>query len=119
VLLADWAVTGELTKAMCAQLSLRYAPDGIFAARQGQTRYVVLDGMVTQSTVAAILDQLPDGEIVEVWATQVDPAADAALRNVRLGSKLSRIPLAVLDSYRRKAASRSPFTSAVTNGENS
>lgn len=109
VVLADWVTQGELAKGMCAQLEVRYKPDGIFAARHGRVRYVILDGLVGEGTVAAIIDQLPQGEIVEVWATQIDPDAAEALRNARSGSKLTRIPEAVLDAYRRRAAQASPF----------
>lgn len=109
IVLADWITQGELAKAMCAQLEVRYKPDGIFAAKHGRVRYVILDGLVGEGTVAAIVDQLPQGEIVEVWATQVDLDAAEALRKARSGSKLTRIPEAVLDAYRRRAAQASPF----------
>jgi len=109
VFLADWATNGALTKAMCAQLGIRHRPDGISAGRNGKVRYVILDGMVTSSTVDAILDQLAADEIVEVWATQVDVDAAERLQKVRQGSRLRLIPDSVLDSYRRKAAKRSPF----------
>lgn len=109
VFLADWAVNGALTQAMSAQLGIRHMQDGIFAGRKGRVRYVILDGMVTSSTVDAILDQLPDGEIVEVWSTSVDPAAAEALHKSRRGSKLCAIPASVLDGYRKKAAKQSPF----------
>ena len=109
VLLAEWATQGELARAMCAQVSVRYRPDGIFAATRGRTRYVVIDGMVGESTVAAIADRLADNEVVEVWATQIDPAAADKLREARPGSTLSSIPGGVLDRYRRKSAKQSPF----------
>ena len=111
VYLSDWAVSGALTKAMCAQLGVRHTQDGIFAGRKGRVRYVVLDGMVTEATVSAILDQLPGTEIVEIWSTQVDPDAVAHLKSARPGSSLSSIPTTVLDTYRRKAARKSPFRS--------
>jgi adenine-specific DNA-methyltransferase len=50
---------------------------------RGQVRYVILDGLVGHGTVAAILDQLPVSQIVEVWATQIDPDAEEALRKAR------------------------------------
>lgn len=109
ILLAEWATQGDLSHAMCAQLSVRYRPDGIFAAKQGRTRFVVVDGMVGTSTVDSVLEQLADGEIVEVWATQIEPGATDALRAARPGSSLSAIPAAVLDNYRRTAAKQTPF----------
>jgi len=109
VLLADWVTNGELTKAMCAQLGVRHQQDGIFAGKKGRVRYVVLDGMVTASTIGLILDQLTDGEIVEVWATQIDPDSAQHLSAMRPGSRLRSVPESVLDGYRRRAATRSPF----------
>jgi hypothetical protein len=103
---------------MCAQLGVRHKQDGIFSGRKGRVRYVVLDGMVTEATVAAVLDQLPENEIVEAWATQIDPDAAALLKQKRPGSSLSAIPTSVLDSYRRKTVRKSPFrTRANRNGE--
>ncbi|MEO3776186.1 DNA methyltransferase [Micromonospora sp. B11E3] len=109
VVLAEWATQGDLAQAMCAQLGVRYRPDGIFAGKRGRVRYVILDGLVGHGTVEAILDQLPEKEIVEVWATQIDLDAEEALRKSRKGSRLTKIPEAVLDTYRRRAANTSPF----------
>lgn len=109
VLLADWATHSDLTKAMCAQLGVRYQPDGIFAASRGQVRYVVIDGRAGVATIKAVVDQLPSGLIVEVWATQYDSEAADELRRERPGSRLEAIPASVLDRYRRKAANGSPF----------
>lgn len=109
VLLADWATQGDLAEAMCAQLEVSYSPDGIFAAKEGTVRYVVVDGLVGESTVRSILDQLPEGQIVEVWATQYADGAPDLLRKERKGSRLEAIPDSVLDRYRRKASNGSPF----------
>lgn len=109
VLLADWATQGDLAEAMCAQLEVSYSPDGIFAAKEGTVRYVVVDGLVGESTVRSILDQLPEDQIVEVWATQYADGAPDLLRKERKGSRLEAIPDSVLDRYRRKASNGSPF----------
>ncbi len=114
LLLADWATQSELSKVICAQLSVRYAPDGIFAGREGRTRYVVIDGMVGEGTVEAVVDRLAEGEVVEVWATQVEAGAGDVLRKLRPGSTLHPIPAAVLDSYRRKKNVASPFRKPQT-----
>jgi adenine-specific DNA-methyltransferase len=111
VLLADWATQGALAEAMCAQLSIPYEPDGIFASKQGRVRYVIIDGMVGTRTVASILDRLADGDVVEVWATQIQDGAANALKTARGGSKLELIPDKVLYNYRRKSARKSPFGS--------
>lgn len=109
LLLADWVAQSDLAVAMCAQLEVRYQPNGIFAASRGMVRYVVIDGLVGKSTVRSILDQLQEGYIVEVWATQYDDEAADLLRQERPGSRLEAIPDSVLDRYRRKAAKGSPF----------
>lgn len=114
VLLADWATRGDLAKAMCAQLEVRYQPDGIFAASRGKIRYVVIDGHAGESTVRSVLDQLQAGHIVEIWATQYDDVAADHLRKARPGSRLEAIPDSVLDRYRRKATKGSPFKKEKT-----
>src|SRR4051812_16064890 len=96
LLLADWVTQTQLSRVTCAQLSVRYQPEGIFAGRKGRTRYVVIDGMVGVSTVDAICDRLEENQIVEVWATQIEDDAIAALRKLRPGSSLHAIPAAVL-----------------------
>ncbi|MEV0543382.1 site-specific DNA-methyltransferase [Nocardia salmonicida] len=117
IVLAEWATQGDLARAMCAQLGVRYRPDGIFAAKRGQVRYVILDGLVGHGTVSAILDQVPEKQIVEVWATQIDPEAEKSLRKSRKGSRLTKIPEAVLDTYRRRAAKATPFKRATEEPE--
>lgn len=114
IVLADWATHGELARAMCAQLSVSYRPDGIFAARSGTVRYVIVDGLVGAGAIGAILDQLPIGDIVQVWATQYDDDAATLLRKERPGSRLEAIPDSVLDSYKRKPRRGSPFKRPAT-----
>lgn len=116
VLLAEWAISGELAKAMCAQLEVRYSPDGIFAASRGKVRYVIIDGLVGKTTISSILDQLQEGYIVEVWATQYSDDAADMLRKERPGSRLEAVPSSVIDRYRRKAAKGSPFKKENING---
>lgn len=106
VVVADWAVDQELARAVCAQVGVRYRPESIFAGRRGRTRIVVLDAMVGQSTVKGILDQLPEGELVEVWSTQATPEAAQTLVQLRPGSTLQRIPESVLDTYRAQLPAR-------------
>ncbi len=117
LLLANWATQTELSRVICAQLSVRYQPDGIFAGREGRTRYVVIDGMVGASTVEAIIDRLEERQVVEVWATQLEEGAIEVLRKLRPGSSLHAIPAAVLDSYRRKKTATSPFRQQAASEE--
>lgn len=101
VFLADWATKSALARAVCAQIGVRYVPDGIFCGTKGSTRYVVVDGMVNASTLDAIISQTPEGTPVHVWATQFVPDAEKHLRRARSGSKVSRIPTNLIERYRR------------------
>lgn len=106
VVVADWAVDQELARAVCAQIGVRHTPEGIFAGRRGRTRVVVLDAMVGGSTIDGLIDQVPDGELVEVWSTQAAPEAAPLLAQARPGSTLHRIPESVLDTYRTQPPAR-------------
>ena len=114
IVLADWAIRGELRRRCVPNSRLRYNPDGIFSAVKGNVRYVVVDGLVGEGTIAAILDQVPPGEIVQVWATQFDDAAASKLRRELPGSRWKRFlirswtPIGArrLRDHRSRAASR-------------
>lgn len=109
ILLADWATQGDLARGMCAQLSVAYEPEGIFAGKSGRTRLVVIDGLVGVSTVESVLERLDEREVVAVWATQIGDGAESALRAGRPGSRVSLIPDALLDQYRRSRTPANPF----------
>lgn len=115
VFLAEWAVNGDLARAVCAQSRVAYRPNGVFAGRNGATRVVVIDGLVSACTLDAILDRAESDDLIEVWATQVEAGAIHALAEKRPGSRLSKIPDAILDGYRAKRPSRSRFATQKEN----
>ncbi len=53
------------------------------------------------SVVEMLVERLADGELVEVAATSVDPDATEVPRKLRRGSRLRKIPQAILRSYQR------------------
>lgn len=109
VFLADWATNGALAQAMCAQLGVRHTPDGPFAGRRGRTCIAVVDGMVGAGTIETIVSALPAGMGLEVWATQIAPDAEPALKRALPSARLARIPDDVLRTYRNRHATTSPF----------
>jgi adenine-specific DNA-methyltransferase len=101
VVLADWATNGKLAEATAAQLGFEFASDPPFAGRKGRTRLAVIDGLVSNDVVELIARALGEGERVVVCGTAVDPGAGKALRELRPGSSVRKIPASILDEYRQ------------------
>jgi adenine-specific DNA-methyltransferase len=105
VVLADWAVNGALGEAVAAQVGFTYSPDPPFIGVKGRTRLAVVDGLVDKAVVTMLAGWLPDGELMTVYGTAVDPASKEALRAIRRGCTVRKIPQSVLDEYRRRGRS--------------
>lgn len=106
VFLSEWATSGKLAQATAAQLGYEYNQDGPFVGRKGRTRLAVIDGLVNAAVVRMLVERLAAGELLEVAATSVDPAAVEVLRQLRRGSRLRKIPQAILRSYQRTSRLR-------------
>lgn len=106
VFLSEWATTGRLAETTAAQLGYAYDPDGPFSGRKGRARLAVVDGVVNESVVRMLVDALAEGEILEVAATSVDDGAATVARELRRGSKVRKIPQAILRSYQRTSRLR-------------
>ena len=100
VMLAEWATNGRLAEATAAQLRYAFEPDAPFSGRRGRARLAVVDGLVNEGVVRVLASALPDGERVVVAGTAVDPDAGAALRALRPGSSVRKIPASILQDYR-------------------
>jgi hypothetical protein len=61
----------------------------------------VVDGLVNEDVVRLLVANLPDDERVVVCGTAVDPAARTALRELRRGSSVRKIPASILQDYRQ------------------
>ncbi len=105
VVLADWAINGALGEAVAAQVGFAHAPDPPFTGVKGRTRLAVVDGLVDEAVVTMLAGWLPDGELMTVYGTAVDPVSKEALRSMRRGCTVRKIPQSVLDEYRRRGRS--------------
>lgn len=99
VYLADWATNGQLAEATAAQLGFEHAPDPPFAGYKGRQRLAVVDGLVNEDVVRLLLGALTPDERALVCGTALDPAALAALRELRPGSSARKIPQSILAEY--------------------
>lgn len=99
VMLADWAVGGELAEATAAQLGYDYEPDPPFVGRKGRARLAVIDGLVNPDVARILVGALADNERVVLCGTAVDPETRDVLRELRPGSTVRKIPASILAEY--------------------
>ncbi|UOY01646.1 site-specific DNA-methyltransferase [Blastococcus sp. PRF04-17] len=90
--LADWAVGGDLARAVCAQVRYEYEPTGPFTGRKGRSRLAVLDGMLTAGVAELLLSKLAEKETLLVVAQAIEPGVDELLTARRGGSKVRKMP---------------------------
>jgi adenine-specific DNA-methyltransferase len=90
--LADWAIGGELARAVCAQVRYEYEPIGPFTGHRGRSRLAVLDGMLTTGVTELLLSKLADRETLLVVAQAVEPGVEELLAARRSGSKVRKMP---------------------------
>jgi adenine-specific DNA-methyltransferase len=100
VFIADWASNGKLAEATAAQLGFDFEPDAPFAGRKGRSRLAVIDGLVNADVAQMLVDALPQNELLTLCGTAVDEGVRAALRELRRGSTVRKIPASILADYR-------------------
>lgn len=103
VFLSEWATNGKLAEVTAAQLHYDYEYAPPFAGRRGRSRLAVIDGLVNEAVVQLVTNALPEDERVVVCGTAVDPEAKDALRKLRPGSMVRKIPHSILQEYRQAA----------------
>ena len=101
VYLAAWATSSRLAEVCAAQMHYEFESEPPFAGRRGRTRLAVIDGLVNEDVVRLLVANLPDDERLVVCGTAVDPAARTALRELRRGSSVRKIPASILHDYRQ------------------
>jgi adenine-specific DNA-methyltransferase len=101
VVLADWAVNGQLAEATAAQLGYEFQYDPPFCGVKGRSVLAVVDGLVTTEVVDIIASQLEETERTVICGTAVAEGADQALKALSPGSRVRRIPASILADYRR------------------
>lgn len=99
--LSNWATGEKLAEAVAAQFSFTYAPDGPFAGVRGTVKLAVVDGFVNEGFVDYFISALSEDELVEIYATGIDPDAQSYLKKLLPGSRLVKIPASIITSYRR------------------
>jgi len=101
VVIADWAANGKLSEVTAAQLGFEFEPDAPFVGRRGRSRLAVIDGLVNADVAQVLVDALPEDEVLTLCGTAVDEATGPALRALRRGSTVRKIPASILADYRR------------------
>lgn len=101
IFLASWAAGDRLAEAVAAQYHFDFELDAPFSGRRGQERLAVIDGLVNDAVVDFLLDWLPEGELLVVYGTGIDPYAQERLAELHRGSSLEKIPEAIISNYRQ------------------
>jgi len=116
VFLREWATNGKLAEVTAAQLHYDYEYAPPFAGRRGRSRLSVIDGLVNEDVAQLVVSALPEDERVVICGTAIDPEAKAALRKLRPGSTVRKIPHSILQEYRQAARWTQP--SLFAGGDN-
>ncbi len=103
VMLAEWASNTALAEATAAQLGYSYQPAAPFCGRKGRSRLAVIDGLVSPTVIELLVAALADQEQLTVCGTSVDQEAAQALRALRAGSRVRKIPASLLTEYQETA----------------
>ncbi len=103
VFLSEWATNGKLAEVTAAQLHYDYEYAPPFVGRRGRSRLAVIDGLVNEDVVRLVVNALPEDERVVVCGTAIDPEAKDAVRRLRSGSTVRKIPHSILQEYRQAA----------------
>ncbi|MET3948259.1 adenine-specific DNA-methyltransferase [Arthrobacter sp. UYCu512] len=101
IFISKWAVGEQLAEAVAAQFGFQYAPDPPFTGSRGTVRLAVIDGFANTEFVHYLLASLGPDEIIDVYATGIDPDAQEYIKNQLPGSRLIKIPASIISSYRR------------------
>jgi adenine-specific DNA-methyltransferase len=108
VFLSEWATNGQLAEVTAAQLHFEYEFDPPFCGRRGRARLAVVDGLLNEDVVRLLVTALPEDERLTACGTAIDPAARDALRAMRPGSTVRKIPQSILQEYRLAIRAKQP-----------
>lgn len=103
IFLSRWAIGDELGEAVAAQFGFEFDQRPPFSGNRGTVRLAVVDGFANCEFVDYLLASLDSGELVEIFATGVDPDAQTYIRRALTGSRLVKIPASIISSYRRSS----------------
>jgi len=111
VFLSEWATNGKLAEVTAAQLHYDYEYDPPFCGRRARSRLAVVDGLLNEDVVRLLVTALPENERLVACGTAIDPAARDALRSLRPGSTVRKIPQSILQEYRLAIRAKQPAPS--------
>jgi adenine-specific DNA-methyltransferase len=114
VFLSEWATNGKLAEVTAAQLHYDCEYDPPFCGRRGRSRLAVIDGLLNEDVARLLVTALPDNERLVACGTAIDPAARDALRSLRPGSTVRKIPQSILQEYRLTVRGKQPLTPSST-----
>lgn len=117
VFLSEWATNGKLAEVTAAQLHYHYENDPPLCGRRGRSRLAVIDGLVNEDVVYLLANVLAETERICVCGTAVDPAARDAVRKLRPGSTVRKIPQSILQEYSQTVRSVQHPSSDATRGD--
>jgi len=101
VVLADWATNGKLAQATAGRLRFVHQDDPPFCGHKGNHRLAVIDGLVNTDAVDLLVGRLTESEQLTLCGTSVDPDAVSALKELRPGSRIEKIPASLLLDYQK------------------
>jgi adenine-specific DNA-methyltransferase len=101
VLLAEWAIGGDLAEATAAQLGFAWEPDAPFSGRKGRMRLAVIDGLINPEIAQLVVGALPPDEKLTLCGTAIDERASESLQSLRPGSRVRKIPQSILQDYQQ------------------
>lgn len=90
--LAEWVTNGSFAKAVAAQLGFTSHDDPPFSGVKGRSRLAVIDGVVDEQVVRAVVARLGDAERAVVVGKGATVDAGALLKELSPGSRLRKAP---------------------------
>lgn len=93
VLLSAEATNGAWSKAIAGQLEFTLTPEHpVFCGVRRRQRLAVIDGVVDETVVRTVVENLADNERAVIVGKGVVPEADALLRSLSPGSRIKKAP---------------------------
>lgn len=92
VFLADWATNGAFAEAVAAQLGFALDHDVPFSGTKGRSRLAVVDGVVDEQVIRAVVARLADDQRAVVVGKGATADAADLLKELSPGSRLRKAP---------------------------
>ncbi len=92
VFLAGWVTNGGFARAVAAQLGFTARDEPPFCGVKGRSRLAVIDGVVDEQVIRAVVARLGDSERAVVVGKGATADAGSLLKELSLGSRLRKAP---------------------------